>query len=282
MTHFDTADDFETFVIELYEKYAQAVEQTTAYDVAIDAIASVNADAEHYTDRVGDGACPVSVLEFSQSPVTAGAAQSVDRLAAHALENDLKLLSIADDPTEYPPTLSVDVEMLDRQSMLYVPTTGDYLRVATDELLPGDVDAGETFHLRAEYEDGAVHPTGTADAAGSDTTDETALLFTPEDVLRDLPDGWEPFDGLPDYSAELEHAEEPFALSVTVESDGGFEIALHHPDANGIGHSGFRVENYVAGGTGTGLEDARNAVEALVTNRDILLENRVAEQDSAQ
>lgn len=277
MDHFDTAQEYETFVIELYEKYATAVGETTAYDIATEAIATVAPDATNYEERVEDGVCPTSVLEFSQSPLTAGVAQSVDGLAAHLVENDLKLLEVADDPVEYPPTIHTDVELLERDATVYAPAIDTYLRVENTDLIPDDLEAGETFLLVGDYENGNIIPTKTADTATASSSEKSSLLFLPEDVARDLGDEWEPFEGLPDYSAEFEHSEEDFALSIKTQREGDFELALHHPDADGIGHDGWRVERYVAGATGTGLEDARNALNALVTNRDILLENRLNE-----
>lgn len=101
MHHFESRDDYHTFVRNLASNEADAIEEWGAYEIATDAIAQVedrsteiqvSAGSAPAVDGVTAPVCPVTVLEYSDAPsgLPQDEVESISHLAADLLEQDLQ------------------------------------------------------------------------------------------------------------------------------------------------------------------------------------------------
>lgn len=101
MHHFESQNGYRTFVKNLADTEADAIEEWGAYEVATDVIAQVEDRSTEIQVHAGSGPdidsvtapiCPVTVLEYSDA--TSGLPQdeveSISHLAADLLEQDLQ------------------------------------------------------------------------------------------------------------------------------------------------------------------------------------------------
>lgn len=98
-------------------------------------------------------------------------------------------------------------------------------------------------------------------------------------VVTAVPESWEQFDGLPDYSAEFK-APDKGAISIRrTEESSECEIVLHHADCPAHGRGGWRQQNYVRSTSVHGTEEAKIIIRDYVENLEEYVEQRLAEID---
>ncbi len=79
-----------------------------------------------------------------------------------------------------------------------------------------------------------------------------------QEAASAVSDDWEPFEGLPEYSAEFENGK--FALAI--HQTNNLELTLHHPSGVTTGTDGYRKEDVIANINCSGTQAAKQVVQA--------------------